>query len=274
MIKQVLKAFIAMFLWLPLLYSVVFLIISIATATVGANWGFYFVGLSVTLIACVALTYVYANRVKREKPHTDSEPPRQAQSAVQPIRYDYEDESADITTRDEANRYAAEMIGDPSAASGERYDRRERSAYMAGGRYLDTSPAPDPATTPDSLHRGDALMGAKGMEEYYFGEKGSSSEKAKQPADGSTFSPYVQPSNYGGDDGIRLSEYDEARTRDREPVRNSDFGEDQGGPAPRIYRLRGEPNVLLYEYPDVYKKYYINADGSRTLLATQYKDKQ
>ena len=56
------KLIFGMFLWLPALYSVIFLIVSAVTGTVGKTWGFYFVGLSVTLIASVVLTYITAHR--------------------------------------------------------------------------------------------------------------------------------------------------------------------------------------------------------------------
>ena len=79
MMKKVFKVIIGTFAWLPVLYSLVFLIISIVTGTIGENWGFYFVGLSVSLIACVALTYLYARRAKPEAP---AEEPGDAQPAA------------------------------------------------------------------------------------------------------------------------------------------------------------------------------------------------
>ena len=185
------------------------------------------------------------------------------------------EEEAEISARDETNRYAAEMKGSPSSVNGERYDSRsERSAYMAGGRYIDDVPAPDPRSSPDSLRSDGDMMGGQGMNGYYFGEP----EEPAAPNGGKTdsvgFSPYVQPSNYG-EGGMKLGDYDRRARRDEretpapEPDRDDGYA---GTVTPRIYRLRGEPNVLLYEYPDVYKKYYINADGSRTLLSTQYKE--
>ena len=265
--KKIFKVIIGTFAWLPVLYSLVFLIISIVTGTIGENWGFYFVGLSVSLIACVALTYLYARRAKPEAPAEEpgDEQPAAPRNELKPVRYDY-DESADITARDEANKYASEMKGSPSAVSGERYDRRERSAYMAGGKFIEPAQAPDPTQALDSLGM-NGLMGASGMDKYYGTGGGTASgQTAARKGEGdASFSPYVQPANYGGGDGMKLSDYDDARSRAHDPD-----GEENA--SPRIYRLRGEPNVLLYEYPDVFKKYYINADGSRTLLSTQYKE--
>ena len=276
------KIFIGMFFWLPLLYSAVFLVISLLTRTVGGNWGFYFVGLSVVLLICVVLTYVYAHRSREEstdKARAEEErqdlPAVSAAPAVSGRRGELvPEEEAEISARDETNRYAAEMKGSPSSVNGERYDSRsERSAYMAGGRYIDDVPAPDPRSAPDSLRSDGDMMGGQGMNGYYFGEP----EEPAAPNGGKTdsvgFSPYVQPSNYG-EGGMKLGDYDRRARRDERETPAQEINGDGYGEtdAPRIYRLRGEPNVLLYEYPDVYKKYYINADGSSTLLSTQYKE--
>ena len=50
-LKMIKKLLIGMFLWLPLLYTVLFIVISLFTGTIGGNWGFYFVGLSVSFRA-------------------------------------------------------------------------------------------------------------------------------------------------------------------------------------------------------------------------------
>ena len=265
MIKKIL---LGMFLWLPIVYSVVFLVVSLITGTAGANWGFYFVGLSAALLVCVVLTYVYAQRsmfASRTERKSDDEPETSVSVRVSPE----EDSEAAVDARDEANRFASEMKGSPSSVGGERYDAHsERSAYMAGGRYIDRSAAPDPATAPDALGGSrDALMGAEGMDSYYYGA-GAQPPRSRSGND-ADFSPYVQPSNYGGD-GMRLSDYDDARLS-RDPVPES--SEPPSVPAPRIYRLRGEPNVLLYEYPTEYRKYYVNADGSLRLLSRQEKER-
>lgn len=281
------KIFIGMFFWLPLLYSAVFLVISLLTRTIGANWGFYFVGLSVVLLICVVLTYVYAHRSREEsadKAHAEDEerqdlPAVSAVSAAPAVSGRrgelVPEEEAEISARDETNRYAAEMKGSPSSVNGERYDSRsERSAYMAGGRYIDDVPAPDPRSSPDSLRSDGDMMGGQGMNGYYFGESEEPAAPNGDKTDSAGFSPYVQPSNYG-EGGMKLGDYDRRARRDEretpapEPDRDDGYA---GTVTPRIYRLRGEPNVLLYEYPDVYKKYYINADGSSTLLSTQYKE--
>ncbi len=257
------KLLIGMFLWLPLLYTVLFIVISLFTETIGGNWGFYFVGLSVCLAACVALTYIYAHRSDTQTPADERTEVRDIPAPRLPVN-----EEDEINTRDEANRYAAEMKAGPSAVGGERYDGSgERSAYLAGGRYVDPAPAPDPVSSPDALRSSDALMGASGMNDYYYGS-GRSSQPRRTSGD-SDFSPYVQPSNYGGADGISLDDYDETRLRGSDPALSAD---PPSVPAPRIFRLRGEPNVLLYEYPTEYRKYYVNADGSLRLLSTQKKE--
>ena len=253
------KLLLGMFLWLPLLYTVLFIIISLLTGMIGGNWGFYFLGLSVSLIACVVLTYLYAHRSAEDKRDEKEQP----SADVRPVpQLPMSDEEAAVNVRDEANRYAAEMKAGPSAVGGERYDA-ERAAYLAGGRYIDPAPAPDPASSADSLGSG-GIMGADGLNDYYYGSGKAAPRRSSGDAD---FSPYVQPSNYGGDDGIRLSDYDGARRREEEPAAQ----DPPLFPSPKIFRLRGEPNVLLYEYPTEFRKYYVNADGSLKLLSTQKK---
>lgn len=258
------KLIFGMFLWLPALYSVIFLIVSVITGTIWKNWGFYFVGLSVTLLAAVALTYVSAR--KRAGQGERNKEDRVPESVQQPAPVGEADTEAEIKASDETNRFAAEMKASPSAVTGERYDdRSERGAYMAGGKYTDPSSAPDPATAPDSLGASrDSVMGASGMDSYYYG--GTREERRSAPSpDGSAFSPYVQPSNYG--DGMKLSDYDDSRLGGR-----SRSEEPPADPALRIYRLRSQPNVLLYSYPTEYRKYFVNEDGTLTLLSRQKKE--
>ena len=117
------KLIFGMFLWLPALYSVIFLIVSAVTGTVGKNWGFYFVGLSVTLIASVVLTYITAHRragVGDEK-QAESRVPASVQKPTQDGEADAE---AAAKASDETNRFAAEMKASPSAVTGDRYDDR------------------------------------------------------------------------------------------------------------------------------------------------------
>ena len=260
------KLIFGMFLWLPALYSVIFLIVSVVTGTIWKNWGFYFVGLSVTLIASVALTYLTAHGRSGggDEKQADSRVPASVQKPTQDGEADAE---AAAKASDETNRFAAEMKASPSAVTGERYDdRSERSAYMAGGRYVDPSSAPDPATAPDSLGAScDSVMGASGMDSYYYG--GAREERRGAPSgDDSSFSPYVQPSNYG-EGGMKLSDYDDSRLGGR-----SSSDEPPADPALRIYRLRSQPNVLLYSYPTEYRKYFVNEDGTLTLLSRQKKE--
>ena len=119
----------------------------------------------------------------------------------------------------------------------------------------------------------DDLMKGDAMREYY-GSAPSERRYGDGYADGGyqgyvnpmqpdrergEFSPYVQPANSQSRSGASLSDYDDAAASGREQ--------------PRIYRLKSEPNVLLYEYKDFFKKYYINPDGSKTLLSTEPKKK-
>ena len=259
------KLIFGMFLWLPALYSVIFLVVSAVTGTVGKNWGFYFVGLSVTLLASVALTYLTARR--RSGGGGEKQAESRVPASVRQTASDETEAEAAVKASDETNRFAAEMKASPSAVTGERYDdRSERSAYMAGGRYVDPSSAPDPATAPDSLGASrDSVMGASGMDSYYYG--GAREERRDAPSgDNSSFSPYVQPSNYG-EGGMKLSDYDDSRFGGR-----SSSDEPPADPALRIYRLRSQPNVLLYSYPTEYRKYFVNEDGTLTLLSRQKKE--
>ena len=189
------KLIFGMFLWLPALYSVIFLIVSVVTGTIWKNWGFYFVGLSVTLLASVALTYITAHG--RAGGSDEKQEDSRVPASVRQTASDETEAEAAVKASDETNRFAAEMKASPSAVTGERYDdRSERSAYMAGGRYVDPSSAPDPATAPDSLGASrDSVMGASGMDSYYYG--GAREERRGAPSgDVSSFSPYVQPSNF------------------------------------------------------------------------------
>lgn len=257
MIKKILFG---MHFWLPLLYTVVFVVISLIAGVAGGNWPYYFLGLSLSLFGSVMLTYVTGRRrhgfapqepadneertpVRPYEPVQDAPsekaPPEKAPSEKAPARSDDEDE--ELRMYDERLRYTKDMKATPSQANGDYAERNPDDDIMSGGAmseyYGGTSP-----------ERGYSDRGNG----YFAPERQGYRERGE-------FSPYVQPANAANRSGAIPNSFDDAAASGREQ--------------PRIYRLKSEPNVLLYEYKDFFKKYYINPDGSKTLLSTEPKRK-
>ncbi len=250
------KIFFGMHFWLPLLYTVVFVVISLIAGVLGGNWPFYFLGLSLSLFGSVMLTYatghkksVFTSETENEnrtpvrpyEPNTSNAPsPAPAEPAVNDDR---EDEN--LRMYDEQLRYTKGMKATPSQANGEYYDSKPEDDLMKGDAMREYY-----GSAPSERRYGDGY--ADGGYQGYVNPMQPDRERGE-------FSPYVQPANSQSRSGASLSDYDDAAASGREQ--------------PRIYRLKSEPNVLLYEYKDFFKKYYINPDGSKTLLSTEPKKK-
>ena len=170
---------------------------------------------------------------------SESVQPSETRTPVKPYEARPEaEEEEDETLRvyDEQLRYTKDMKATPSQANGEYYN------------------------TDDELMKGGAMSEYYGAEERKNGGyKGYVNPAPRTPAENKDFSPYVQPANVQTASGVSLDDFDDAAASGREQ--------------PRIYRLKSEPNVLLYEYREFFKKYYINPDGTKTLLSKEFKKK-
>ena len=266
------KGLFGMHLWIPLSYSILFLVIALITSTIDGSWPFYFIGLSVSFLASLALTYYIAQR-NEEKIFTaveiPSEPAPQPdqKTLLQPLptkkpatnhvgQAGYEDEATRIY--EEQLRYSSAMRGSPNASV-------NTDGYSS--RVGDYTRPTDPYA--EALNRSVASQELYGTEEPtsngYYGNRdpeanahdalySSFSDSASE--DKSSFSPYVQPANAQTGTPTRgLDDYASPRAEEK----------------PKIFRTRKEPNVLVYEYSDRYERYYLRSDGSLTRISTEPK---
>lgn len=240
MVKKILFG---MHFWLPALYTVVFTVISLIAGVAGGNWPYYCLGLSLSLLGSVILTYITGTRGGN---NASAERAAEAQSAEErtpvkpygspaPSVGDEGDEDEALRVYDEQLRYTKDMTATPSQANGEYYNND------------------------DELMKGGAMKEYYAADERRYGGKGYVNPAPRAEVENKSFSPYVQPANSRSASGARLSDFDDAAASGREQ--------------PRIFRLKSEPNVLLYEYKDFFKKYYVNPDGTRTLLSKEFKKK-
>ncbi len=280
-LKGIGKILFGMHLWLPLSYSVVFLVLAAVTGTLEGAWPYYFIGLSVSLVASIVLVYLTASVKKRNSASDISANPvgRDGEPLPPPITHRsdrpssrkeeyarYEDEAARIY--EEQMRYSGQMNARPNNIGA--------GTYVPQSDYTRPSESPRPPYRPapsaeqrrsseEALYGNDAV----GNMNKYYGTKEdahdalyssfssapvSTAERAPSGSHGG-FSPYVQPSNIAPPDSPRVEDYSSRRAEEK----------------PKIFRTRKEPNVLVYEYSDRYERYYLGKDGSQTLIGRESK---
>ena len=277
------KGLFKMHLWLPIAYSVVFLIIAAASQVLGESWPFYFIGLSVSLLGALVLAYLTLSRTpvrpseqKREDiPAVRPEPapayvppsgPRPSAVRPDPAEDYARTEKAAARVSDEQARYTQAMTGQPNNVS-ELYT----AASPAGTTDLDPPEMRSDFMRPDAMqsYYGEAVVpdtdtARSAHDELYPSSPYSdgtrrSDRRQEERRNGPAFSPYVQPVNAASPNAAHIEDYDNGRRSHR-------------GEKPTIYRTRKDPNVLVYEYSDCYERYYMNQDGSLTYLNTENKE--
>ena len=257
------KGLFGMHLWIPLTYSVLFLVITIMTGTIGASWSFYFLGLSVSLIASLALCYYVCTH---KKVRTEQPPEKKESAEVsknERLEYqasdgfrDYqriEEEATRIS--EEQARYTKAMTGSPNIitpssnfteymrATPPQPERGMGQAEAASRLYSETQNNDYIGKQKDKINAHDALYSSF-----------SDSDNKEQ-----TFSSYVQPNN-SSTPGISLDEYYSRQQSEKHRTEK-----------PTIYRTRKDPKVLVYEYSDRYERYYVGDDGKLSLLSREFK---
>lgn len=273
-LKGIGKILFGMHMWLPISYSVVFLVLAAITGTLGGAWPYYFIGLSVSLLASTALVYLTARGKKKEGDRPTNNVSRDGAPLPPPIthRSDRPAHGKDEYARDEDGaariyeeqmRYSVQMNARPNNVGA--------GTYVPGGDYARPEPprpSYNPASSDERKRSEEALYGndADNLNKYYgtkenahdalyssFSSAPVSTAERSQPASGG-FSPYVQPSNIAKPDSPRVEDY--SRRAEEKP---------------KIFRTRKEPNVLVYEYSDRYERYYLGKDGTLTLIGRESK---
>lgn len=272
MLKKIFKgismALFGMHLWLPVAYSVIFLVIAAIAGALDGAWPFYFIGLSISFAASLGLTYYMSVRGRRQEPE-EKEAPQSEITAEKPAQPSYTPPPAPVQ---KPRSFESEAPAKPSRA--EEYERFENEAariYEEQVRYSQHMTG-----TPDSVgsgylqpHRQDGY--ARPAEPYkkpeparpdYAGAQSaldtlypSFTSSSPSNENRSSFSPYVQPGNVADEHAARLEDYESDKKESEEQ--------------PKIYRTRKDPNVLVYEYSDRIEKYYLGEGGTLTFLSSE-----
>ncbi len=250
--KAVSTILFGMHMWLPIVYSLIFLMIAALSGTIGGSWPFYFIGLALSFLGSLLLVYFVKPRKKEEETAKSVKAATTAEVAFTPVKKtDYLREDTDRTDMSgyvaaEQAKYAGNMSATPSS--------------MYGGY---AAPAPAPMPEPDRTAYssqsgyGDYARPAQPEAHEAIYTSFSSSPSQSQPDTQPTFTPYVQPRNAQSPTSQTVSDYERSKASSYE--------------TPKIFRMRVDPNVLVYEYSDRYEKYQQLPSGDRRLISVEYK---
>ncbi len=246
------KVFFGMHFWVPLVYTIVFIIFSALSGTIVENWGFYFMGLSISFIFSSAL--IYRAKLIALKGKSESKPEETGEKKK--IVYVVPPES-------EGTKESQTIIIEKDVPS----DKKPEIA-----------PAVNIKKEVDSAMDSQTASAAEASS-YGYISPSNRYEPAKPNQE--TPSPYAEAENIPPID----EEKQQARINENDlysgfsgylsphepiPTNKEPFGKDQ--PAkPKVYRTRTDPSIVIYDYPDKTEKYKIMQDGSLSLIAIDKK---
>lgn len=240
-----------MHLWLPIVYSLIFLMIAAISGTIVGSWPYYFIGLALSFAGSLMLVYFLKDKKAKKEASTAevslTQKPKEPETPIAP-----QSERTKYVLADD-RRDASEYV----AAEQARYTNR---MYAEPGAYYE---APRPASRPEDRPVSDYGYGNDysrptqsehdGVYSSFSSSPSTSAPEPSQPA----FSPYLQPQNAQSDRTISISDYEAARARREE--------------TPKIFRTRANPNLLIYEYSDRYEKYEQMPNGERRFISVERK---
>lgn len=266
-----------MHFWLPIVYSLIFLMIAAISGTMATAWPFYFLGLAIAFAGSLLLVYFLKDRKlsKGKKSASTAEvalTSKDKDSASEAKKSEYvldDGDRADMSDyiAAEQARYAGNMTAQPGM------NMSDNRAYYAepapqSTQFNNNYMSPHPAQQPMNGYEGGYGSPQPGYvrpnydpqtaHDALYSSFSSSPTTPSAPSQ-SSFSPYVQPQNVQTENATRISDYEAAQAgrTDRE--------------TPKIFRMRSNPNILVYEYSDRYEKYEQLANGDRRRVSIEYK---
>lgn len=297
-------------LWLPLMYSLVFLIITVTSGLLTVSWPFYFLGLSLSMIGTLGLVYYTRKKSKddveenfkpaskRDKnrriegfmPVSEQPPERPAEPVQRAKTPDVEETVQRI--REEQNYYGQVMSAQPNALN--QYTAQVRPIQLQPG-YQPAQPYVQPMPTfqqqPYITQYGQPYVQPTPpvqppiepptMAQYYAEQQVTAQNTDMNKK---LYGPFTQPQSPSAPQSNNGEQAESNFTPYIQPInakdRTSASPDMQSYEAtrrntrqeePTIYRTRKDPNILIYEYSDCIEKYAIGRDGSRTLIGTEFK---
>ncbi len=245
--------FFGMHFWLPLVYTIVFVVFSAASGTILENWGFYFLGLSVSLAGSVAL--VYRGRARASAGDEDkTEAGEEKKKIVYVVPPESEKENGSQT-----------IIIEKNPQNG---NRPEIAPEVDIRKEVDTAMSSQSARPSDVSGFGYSAPGGQRFEPAPPREKPSYYEEAEKlaPVDDQRQKDRISENDlYSGFSGY-LSPHEPIPER-----KDQVFAAEQKPVQPKVYRTRTDPSVIIYDYPDRTERYRIMQDGSLSLISADRK---
>lgn len=245
--------FVTLGLWLPALYSIVYLVavgVSDRFAMKGATLAIFCVGLGITAVGGLALAmkmYTRRKAKRAEAPTAEEKPAKKKKSK----REEAPDEHADAPYSQPGQPYYPYPYPPyPYPPQSQPYSQPQSQPYAAYSQPQQTTPQRD---TSD-------------LERKYFDNVYPSRNENEQPR--------TIPEEYG-----RTA----SRSDEQRPRSESDLGADElwrrltgaevPDEQPLVFRTRRDENLYVYEYSDRYQ-YWRSTKAGMVLESTEYKDKK
>lgn len=292
------KILFGMHLWIPIVYSLVFLVIAAISNTLGGSWPFYFIGLSLSFAGALVLLFVTTSKKEKDKSGVktaethettarteEAAPLAKSQPASEPRRSSYvladetDYEETSYRAFDEQSAYSnmtarpGTTVGDQRTATPENrssYDAPEMRRYYGYERPVEQrsareqlQPQPQPQPQYTQYYQPQGAGTPPPQPQPQTAHDALYSSFASSPSQQQNFSSYVQPMNVQGENTVHLGDYEAAQAAARMAEAEK----------PKIYRTRERADVLIYEYTDRYEKYRVLPSGEQERIGVEYKNK-
>lgn len=246
-----------MHFWLPLVYTIVFIVFSAISGTLVENWGIYFIGLSVAMILSLLLVY-------REKAGQKAEATPKDKNKKEP-----EEKKVVYVVPPEGTEDAEEKARTIVIEKNPGFDANhpEIAPSVNYQKEIDAAMEKQKATPSDTSFgysaesfRYEPAQSPRPQQPSYYEEAKNIEPIVKHHDDGdapvnelsSDFSQYLSPHE-------PLPAKKEPVFHDPTPVK------------PKVYRTRTDPSIIIYDYPDKIERYRIMQDGSISLVSIDRK---